>query len=644
MRYPAHVIRDPEREAREATAVFSRRGLLVGLAHAAAFGALGSRLYQVQILESDDIAAQALDNRTRLIAVAPQRGRIIDAAGRVLAFNREVFRVVVTPERGGDLGDLRALLERLAPLVGLTGEERESLLAKARSRARHLPLIVAGDVTFEQVAALQLRAPDLPGVRAETVWVRSYGAGGLNEALGMAHIVGYVGAVDRLALDDAPMLRLAEARVGKSGVEAGMEGELRGVGGQVEIEVDARSRFVRRVSETAPLAGRDVVLSVETGLQRRALERLARDGRPGACVVLDCATGEVRVMASSPSFDAAGLAGAGSRAAWQALGANADRPLVNRAIAGQYSPGSTFKMVTALAGLEAGLVTAKEKIECWGDVTYAGHTFRCWNRKGHIASDLHKALRESCDCYFYEVARRTGMERIAATARAFGLGQTYEAGIAQQKAGLIPTPGWKRNQSKGGRNRTGWLLGETVMAGIGQGYVLTTPLQLAVMTARIATGRAVTPTLVARTGGAPAPEFAALAVAPASLEAVRKAMVAVVNEAGGTGGAADIDDGKTVVAGKTGTSQVSRASADRDRTKALEVRERDHALMVAYWPAAKPRYAAAVVLEHAGGGGAMAAPLVRDLITLIGDDDARIASGGAPAGAEAVTAERVEAR
>jgi len=349
-------------------------------------------------------------------------------------------------------------------------------------------------------------------------------------------------------------------------------------------------------------------------------------------------------MASSPSFDAAGLAGAGSRAAWQALSANADRPLVNRAIAGQYPPGSTFKMVTALAGLEAGLVTVKEKIECWGDVTYAGHTLRCWNRRGHIASDLHKALRESCDCYFYEVARRTGMERIAATARAFGLGQTYEAGIAQQKAGLIPTPGWKRNQSKGGRNKTGWLLGETVMAGIGQGYVLATPLQLAVMTARIATGRAVIPTLVARTDGTPAPVFDALLVAPASLEAVRKGMVAVVNEAGGTGGAADIDDGKTVVAGKTGTSQVSRASADRDRTKALEVRERDHALMVAYWPAAKPRYAAAVVLEHAGGGGAMAAPLLRDLIQLIGDDDARIAAGGVAAVSEPETAERLEAR
>lgn len=636
-------IRDPEREAREAAGTFTRRGLLLGLAHAAAFGALGSRLYQLQVLESAEIAAQALDNRTRLIAVPAKRGRIIDAGGQVLAFNREVFRIVVTPERGGNLGELRVLLARLAPLVGLTREEQDKLIVRARNRARHLPLVVAADVTFEQVAALQLRARELPGVRAETLWVRSYGAGSLREAQAVAHVVGYVGAVDRLALDDEPMLRLAETRVGKAGVEAGMEAELRGTGGQAEIEVDARSRFVRRVSETAPVNGRDVRLTVETGLQVRALERLARDGRPGACVVLDCTTGEVKVMASSPSFAAAGLAGAGSRPAWQALAADPDRPLVNRAIAGQYPPGSTFKMVTALAGLEAGVVTTKEKIECWGDVTYAGHMFRCWNRRGHIASDLHKALRESCDCYFYEVARRAGMDAIAATARTLGLGQTYDAGIGQQKAGLVPTPAWKRGQTRGIRSRGGWLLGETVMAGIGQGYVLATPLQLAVMTARIATGRVVTPTLTVREEGWTADASGALKVDTVALQAVRRAMVAVVNEAGGTGQAADIEDGKTVVAGKTGTSQVSRASADRDRTKVLDVRERDHALMVAYWPADKPKYAAAVVLEHAGGGGAMAGPLMRDLIAMIAAED-RVARGGAPERPVSVAAGQAEVR
>ncbi|MEQ1696412.1 MAG: penicillin-binding protein 2 [Hyphomicrobiaceae bacterium] len=618
------VIRDGDQEEREAAVSFRRRGLLIGLAHAAAFGALGSRLYQLQVLEAVEIAGQALDNRTRIIPTAPMRGRIVDAAGNVLAANREVFRILVIPEPGGDLRDLRPLLGRLAPMVGLSHEDQERLFAKARGQARHIPLLVSEGVTFEQVAALQLRASDLPGVRAETIWVRSYPARE-REAHSMAHIVGYVGAVDRRALDDDPILRLADARVGKAGVEAGMETELRGVGGQVQIEVDARSRFVRRVSETAPLAGRDVRLTVDTKLQMQVMDRLARDGRPGACVVLDCVTGEVRVMASTPTFDAGRLSGVQSKAAWQAVASNPDKPLLNRAIAGQYPPGSTFKMVTALAGLEAGLLTVKEKIECWGDVTIAGHVFRCWNRKGHITSDLHKALRESCDCYFYEVARRVGMEAIAVKARELGLGQTYDAGISQQKAGLIPTPGWKRNRSK-----TGWLLGETVMAGIGQGYVLATPLQLAVMTARIATGRAVTPTLVARPEGDPDPQFATMAIAPAALEAVRKAMVGVVNEPGGTGQAADIDDGEMVIAGKTGTSQVSRASADRDRSTALDLKQRDHALFVAFLPAGKPRYAVAVVLEHAGGGGTMAGPLVRDVVAMLVEGDKHLARTEVP--------------
>ena len=313
--------------------------------------------------------------------------------------------------------------------------------------------------------------------------------------------------------------------------------------------------------------------------------------------------------------------------------------MLNRAIAGQYPPGSTFKMVTALAALEAREISTREKIECWGDVTYAGHTFRCWNRKGHIQSDLHKAMRESCDCYFYEAARRTGMDRIAAMAQTLGLGQTYDTGIAQQKSGLIPSPNWKRF-----RSRTGWLIGETILSGIGQGYVLTTPLQLAVMTARIATGKAVTPTLVKRPAGDPPPAFPDLAVSPVALAAVRRGMVAVVNEAGGTGGSADPEDGKTIVAGKTGTSQVSRLSAERDRTVALKANERDHAVFVAFLPADAPRYAVSVLLEHAGGGGAQAGPLMREVIKLLLEQEKRETSPPATGAPAAATVQSPQAR
>ena len=622
---PHRALRDPERDDRASAILFTRRGLLLGLVHACAFGTLASKLYQLQVLEADQIGAQAFDNRTRLIPIPPMRGRILDASGSVLAANRELFSIIIAPERGTDASELRSLLAKLAPILGLTVDDQERLALKARHQGRNQPLVVAESAAFETVAALQLHAPGLPGVRAQTAWSRTYLPLARRDSQAMAHLVGTVGAIDKRALDDDPVLRLSQARIGKTGVEAGMEAELRGVAGQTQIEVDARGRQVRTLAKTSPIPGRDVRLTVDTALQAQVMERLARDGRPGAAVVLDCNSGEVRSLASTPTFDVRELSGAGSRAAWQSLSASKEHPLLNRAIAGQYPPGSTFKLVTALAALDAGAITLKERIECWGDVTYAGHTFRCWNRKGHIASDLHKALRESCDCYFYEAARRTGMEAIAAKARELGFGQTYDAGIARQKAGLIPTPGWKRNRSK-----TGWLIGETVLSGIGQGYVLTTPLQLAVMTARIATGRAVMPSLVARPIGDPAPEFAALGASPGSLEAVRAGMIAVVNEVGGTGQSADVDDGKTITAGKTGTSQVSRASAERDPTVVLKTEQRDHALFVAYLPAAKPRYAISVVLEHAGGGGAMAAPLVRDLTKILLDYDAPKPAGPAP--------------
>ncbi len=606
----------PSNSVRPDPGRFTRRGLLLGLGHAAVFGGLTARLYQLQVLDGAETAVLADDNRIRQFPLPPLRGRILGASGKVLADNRQSFRVILKPERGLDLWEVRALLRRLAPLLDLTEDQQERIFQKARRQSPMLALPLTEEATFEQAAALEVRRPELPGVITQAIPSRVYASTTGTDAWAMAHIIGYVGAVDRRALDDEPVLRLPETRVGKAGVEAGMELELRGIAGQSQIEVDARGREVRKLKERAPLNGRDIRLTVDEALQAGILARLARDGRPGAAVVLEVETGAVRALASTPSFDPAALTGAGSQAAWRRLNANQDHPLLNRAIAGQYPPGSTFKMVTALAGLEAGAITPKEKIECWGDVTYGGHVFHCWNRRGHIASDLHRALRESCDCYFYETARRTGMEAIAATAKSLGLGETYQAGIAGQKPGLIPTPAWKRS-----RGTAGWVQGETVMAGIGQGYVLATPFQLALMTARIASGRAIVPTFVQPQDGDRYPQFEALSLASAGLEAVRKGMIAVVNEPGGTGHAADPDDGHTVVAGKTGTSQVSRASARRDPSVVLKNEQRDHALFVGYFPAFKPRYAIAVVLEHAGGGGAQAAPVARDIIKLLGDHD-----------------------
>lgn len=611
-------------ETADGAATFSRRTLMLGIANAAVFGALTARLYDLQVLRGAEQAALAEDNRTRTLWQPAARGQIHDASGLPLAATRETFKVMLYPQRGLTPAEARRIAAYLAPRLDTRIEDLEARIVATIGWARTSPTTLADDLSFSDVAALQLGGLETGNVVIEPRWTRVYPPLPQGVSPAMAHIVGHVGAVDRFSIDDEPYLRLRTARIGKTGVEAAMEMELRGVAGRTVFEIDARGRHVRRLDERSARRGRDIELTIDAGLQRAVFEKLEVAAQAGAVVVLDVSTGAVRAMASTPSFDGAALHDTvpASRMQWHALKADPRKPLHARATAGQYPPGSTFKIVTALAALEAQAVTLKEKIECWGDVAYAGQTFRCWNRSGHIASDLHKGLRESCDCYFYEVARRTGIERIAATARDLGLGQTYEAGIAPRSAGLIPTPAWKRQ-----RSRTGWLLGETILAGIGQGYVLTTPLQLAVMIARIASGRMVTPTLVGWPVGDPPPAFEPLQFAQSHLDALRRALVAVVNEPGGTGHAADPDDGKTTVAGKTGTSQVSRASANRDRSTALRPEQRDHAVFVAYAPAEAPRYAIAAVLEHAGGGGSAAAPLVREVVKLMLEHDAHRAVG-----------------
>ncbi len=613
-----------DRAERTARTQFSRRALLLGLANAAAFCGIGARLHQVQVVDAGRFGAIAGDNRTRLSARVPVRGRILDATGTPLAWNHESFKLTLDVSQVGDIVALRDVLVRLAPFIDLNQDAIDRLLARTRSQGARRPLVLADDVPFDTMAALQVRMAHMPGLATEAVMSRSYAPAAAGS---MAHIIGTMGAVERRALDDPPLLRVSTFRVGKTGVEAGMETRLRGLAGTTAIEVDARGKPQRNLTDIAPIAGRDVTLSLESALQAQVMERLAREQRPGAVVAIEVATGALAVMASTPSYDPALLTGARAVNGWRSLAGQRDKPLLNRAIAGQYPPGSTFKMVTALAALEAGVVTTKEKIECWGDVTIAGHTFHCWNRKGHIASNLHKALRESCDCYFYEIAQRAGMEKIATMGRRLGLGQVFDTGLSQHKAGLLPTAGWKR-----GRSKTGWLTGETVLAGIGQGYVLATPLQLAVMTARIATGRIVNPTVVAFEPGGGTPDFADLGISEAALTAVRAGMFAVVHEAGGTGHLADIDGATTLVAGKTGTSQVSRKSAARDPSVKLAIEERDHALFVGYAPAANPKYAVAAIVENAGAGGSLAAPLVGDVISYLMARDARPASAAPHSG------------
>jgi penicillin-binding protein 2 len=604
---------------------FTRRAAIVGAGQALVLGALGARLYQLQVLDSARYTPLADDNRFNTIPLMPARGQILDRFGIPLATNEEGFRVALVPVLTGDLA---TTLERLAQIVPLPPDEQARILARVRRQPANLPIIVASDLTWDQVATINLLTPELPGVETETFNRRRYHHVGRT-----GHIVGHVGAIERIGMGDDPMLRIPGMRIGRAGVERGMDERLRGVGGAVRREVDARGRIVRHVQRIEPQSGSDVALTIDLDLQTYLVDRLTRERR-AAAVVLDVQGGEIVAMASSPGYDPAlnlpqppapeapptrrrrgRTVRTGHRNSTRALKPDA---LFNRATMGLYPPGSTFKIVTALAALEAGVTDLRERIDCQGSFTLADKTFRCWNRGGHGRCDMHRAMRESCDVYFYEVARRMGMDTLAAMARRMGLGQSFDAGIAPMAKGLIPTPAWKR-----GRYGRSWLGGETILSGIGQGYVLTSPLQLAVMTARVATGTAVVPTVVRPENGAVSAAFPRLNISDRHMQAVQRALRAVVNESGGTGSRASFGSGGPLVAGKTGTSQVSRRSANR-YLSSLRWEERDHALFVAYFPAMDPRYAIAAVVEHAGGGGTVAAPLVREVIAeLINRDPMR---------------------
>lgn len=569
---------------------FTRRSLLLGGVQAAGLGLVGWRLFDLQVMGAHRYGPLADNNRLNLQVVAPKRGRILDRSGRVLADNEQVFRVTITPAVAKNVG---GVLQRVSHILPLTDDQISAIVARARKQGRNVPTTVASDLSFEQVAHLNLAAPSLPGINTEFVLRRRYLGGAA-----LCHVVGFVGSVERFTIDDDAVARLPEMRIGKSGAELGFDGDLRGTGGTQKVEVDARGRVVRNLETVDPVAGRDVTLTIDSELQRLVGDRLQSEASASAAVLLDIQTGGIVVMASAPGFDPGAITGGITVADWQKLAQSDDKPLLNRAVAGQYAPGSAFVVVTALAALEAGVLSPNERIVCGGEYEYRGDVYRCSKRGGHGSLSLHEAISSSCEVFFCEVAARLGIARLSAAARALGLGATWNFGLSEEKSGLVPDPDWKR-----GNLNSAWLGGETVLTGVGQGYVQATPLQLAVMTARIASGRDVVPQLEKRDGIS---QFVPLNFGEAHFDAIRQGMTAAVNEPGGSAEEAKLGAGRPVVAGKAGASKI----------------------FIGYEPSEMPRYAIATVVER---GNASAALLARDILNFA-VDSADHAAGKSPHG------------
>ena len=588
---------------------FSRRTLLLGAGQLAVFGVLAGRLYYLQVVAADQYALLADENRINHRLLPPARGAVLDRNGVALAHNRPTYRVLVIREQAKDVAATLAAVGRLIPL---TPERIAEVMAEAKRRRAFVPITIRDDLAWSEVSRIAVHAPELPGVALDSGLLRDYPMGEVT-----AHVLGYVGPVAESELDGDPLLELPEFRIGKNGIEKTYEPVLRGRAGISRYEVNALGREIKQLYRKDGEPGADLRLTIDLELQRHVHHRLAAEESASA-VVLDVHSGEVLALASVPGFEPGAFGNGLRRDVWRALTTDLRAPLMNKAIAGQYPPGSTFKMIVALAALEAGAITPDAQVYCPGHLRFGTHTFHCWKRWGHGEVALVDALAQSCDVYFYELARRVGVDAIAAMARRFGLGARLGIDLPGERAGLVPDKAWKQ-AALGAR----WHQGETLVVGIGQGFLQTTPLQLAVMTARLATGRAVVPSIVrgaAAQGAQAAGSAPPIGVSDRSLTLVRRGMREVVHGERGTARAHQLGQAGIAMAGKTGTSQVRRISRSerltglrKNEEKPWE--ERDHALFVAFAPYHEPRYALAVVVEHGGSGSTSAAPIARDIMT-----------------------------
>ncbi|WP_210526226.1 penicillin-binding protein 2 [Rubellimicrobium arenae] len=596
-------------ESSEVWPRMTRRAVLLGTAQIGLMGVLGWRMKQLQVDQADEFKLLAEENRVNMRLIPPARGLIFDRNGVPLATNEPVYRIVIVREAAGEP---REALARLAAVMPLEPEAIDRTLEEMDRVASFVPVTVKDRVSWDDVARVTANAPALPGITAEVGLSRHYPHGP-----DTAHVVGYVGPVSDYDLslmeDPDPLFQIPKFQFGKTGVEAKLEDQLRGKAGAQRIEVNSVGRVMRELSRDEGDKGTDVQLTIDAGLQAFVEARLA--GESAACVVIDCASGDLLAVGNAPSFDPNLFVRGISVADWTALNENIYRPLAAKAVQGAYPPGSTFKIVTGLAALEAGVIDPEETVWCGGYTEVSGTKFHCWKSGGHGNVNFNDSLKYSCDCYYYEVGQRVGIDAIAAMAKRLGVGIRHNVPMSAVAEGVAPDRAWKTAQYD-----DDWRVGDTVNASIGQGYVLASPLQLAVMVARVATGREVIPRLVKTIAGVEQPSGAgaSLGINENSLRRARASMFDVVNHERGTAHKSRIATDGMEMAGKTGTSQVRRITPE-ERARGvtsnadLPWNRRDHALWVDFAPYNNPRVAVAVVVEHGSGGSTAAAPIGRDV-------------------------------
>ena len=624
----------------------NRRMFIIGAAKFVVFTAIIARLFSLQITENKKYLTLSDKNRLREWRLAPIRGEFLDYFENVIAGNLKVYQLHVIPE---EVEDFKYLMVRLKEILSISNDNFKKIIKQKNRQKPWETIIISKNLTWEQFSKVNYYLHDLVGAKPVLSVSRNYP---FNESY--THVLGYLSEASEKDILNNKTIKdthVPGLKVGKTGLEKTFEDELIGTNAIQRYEVNAYGKRIRQIDHTDGLSGETIQLTIDTEIQKACNELLK--GMAGSISVMDIYTGEIVAMQSSPSFNPNLFLFGINQDDWQLIRNNPLKPLVNKTLSGLYSPGSTFKPIVALSALENEIIDENFKVKCTGKIEMYGQTYHCWKKKGHGIVDLKSAMKQSCDTYFYEIARKLGVDRLKETSIKFGLGEkVLNETFNNEKKGLIPDTKWKKNNLG-----KGWVIGETLITGIGQGYTQTTPLQLCLMTAQLANGGfKIYPKIIVEENGKTFEDIKLLMdknsknldvknnqLKKASdllsfinkekherlfknsknIKLVRDAMFASTNEVRGTSYSSRIEDPKYQFAGKTGTSQVKRITkADRDldlKTLEIPYNERDHALYIAFGPYKNPRYALSIVIEHGGSGSSAAAPIAKKLFKLIID-------------------------
>ncbi len=594
----------------------NRRMFIIATAKIIILGGLISRLFFLQVKENKKYLTLSDKNRIREWKLPPIRGEFIDYFGNIVAGNFEAYQLHIIPEQ---VEDFRYVIFRVKELLQLNDREFQKILKKKNEIKPWETLIVADNLTWEKFSKINNHLYDLNGVKPVISISRDY-----PYKENFTHILGYVSQAnenDILLNENIKDKFVPGLKVGKTGLEKSFEKQLIGTNSVERYEVNAYGRRISQLAFQKGDKGQSIQLTIDSKIQSLANQLLSE--KSGSICVMDIYTGAIIAMHSSPSFDPNLFVFGISRDEWQLIRNNPMKPLINKSLSGNYSPGSTIKPIVALSALENEIINPDFTVHCKGHkhpLELYGQTYHCWKKEGHGFVNLKEGMKQSCDTYFYEVARRLGVDKLSETAKKFGLGKRVFGGLFDnEKNGLVPSTEWKKNAL--GKN---WVLGETIITGIGQGFIQTTPIQLCLMTAQIANGGyKIYPRIVTSEQEQPIDKFTPLYKKSKNIKIIQNAMFSSTNEVRGTSYRSRIDDPKYQFAGKTGTAQVKRITKkDREldlKTFEIPYEERDHALYVAFGPYKNPRYAISILIEHGGSGGTVAAPLAKELFKLIID-------------------------